>query len=431
MGADPKTADVPAVAPFDHHAPDWAADWPGVTSRLRDQCPVARTDAHGGYWLVTGYDEAMAIAMGAEFMSGRVNGESSYFVPSMPLPLIPLESDPPVHTKLRRTLNPIFTERMADLWEPFIRQATDALVDPHIASGRIDLLTDLSRRVTATVNLALVGLVELAATAEQVDRFVTAPGIVAREKAGSPAYLEAIAATEEMDDVVRQLIRDRRRAPRDDVATVVAHIELEGDDETVEATRVRLIQNLVAGGNATTTSLIAHGLMWLSEHPAERAELIAEPGRLESAVEEFIRFYSPAHCVGRRAREDAEVAGATIPAGERVILCFAAANRDERAIERANEVLLDRGAQQRHLAFGYGRHRCIGRYFARTTARVVIGRLLERMPDYRVHVDEVVHYTDVASVNGIHSMPASFTPGRPTGAAMPSDCPPLPDKVKV
>jgi cytochrome P450 len=333
---------APTEAAVDHHSPQWAADWPAVTARLRERCPLVHTDAHGGYWIATGYEEAMALATDPRLRSGRVDGESSYFVPSTPLPLIPLETDPPEHTHMRRTLNPIFTERMAGLWEPFVGQATDALLDPHIASGHIDLLTDMGRRVTGTVNLALVGLT--GADADEVDRFVTAPGIVAREHPESAAYKDAIAATHEMDHIVREILEGRRCAPRDDVATVVAHLVIDEGAVANEAIRVRLIQNLVAGGNSTTTSLIANSLAWLSQHPAERQRLIAEPERLESAVGEFVRYFSPAHTVGRRAAEDVEVSGQTIAAGERVVLCVAAANRDERSIERAGEVDLDRGS---------------------------------------------------------------------------------------
>ncbi|MET0781230.1 MAG: cytochrome P450, partial [Microbacterium sp.] len=347
--------------------------------------------------------------------------------PSTPLQLIPLETDPPLHTQIRRKLNPIFTERMAGLWSDFVRQATDALLDEHIESGQIDL-NDVVRRLTATVNLALVGLT---AGAGEIDRFITAPGIVARERPDSPAYRDAVAATEEMARSMLEIIDDRRRAPRDDVATVCAHLTLDEDDpEANDRLLVRLLQNLVAGGNTTTTSLIGHALFWLSEHPEERDRLAAQPERIEAAIEEFVRFFSPAHTVGRSTSSDTEVAGQEIRQGERVVVCFAAANRDARAFDDPDEVDLEREGKP-HLAFGYGRHRCLGRAFARMTAEVVLKRLLERIPDFRVDPDGVEVYSDISVVAGIVKLPAIFTPGPALGAVMPTECPPLPDKVRV
>jgi len=411
---------------FDHHSEEYAKHWAEQTAEMRAQCPVAHSDAHGGYWVVTGYEEALAVALDTDtFSQGRVDGESSYFVPSTPYALIPLELDPPLQTQMRRILNPIFTDRMANEWVSYVTDVADVHIDAFIERGEADLQVELARRVTAIVNLALVGITGL----EDVDAFIDAPGIMVRAERGSPEFQAAFELTQRVEKRMKAELLKRRAEPRADVLSVVAAMQFD-DERADDDLLLRLVNTIVAGGNSTTTSLIAFSLQWLSEHPDARAELAADPERLEVALEEFLRLSSPALVGGRRATADVEVAGQAIQAGDMLLVSWAGANRDPAVYPDPDEAHFDRD-NSRHFAFGWGRHRCLGRSFARMMALTVLRRVLERLPDYHVDVDRIERYPRVPVVNGVLTLPATFTPGKPIGAEMPSETPPLPDKVAL
>src|SRR4029453_326226 len=125
----------------------------------RSLCPVTWTPHQGGLWFVTGYDEVRAVEHDPErFRNGRVDGVSSVYFPSQPVPIMPVETDDPVHGHVRRALNPVFTPKMAAMWEPFVEQLTDALLDRMVEHGEGDLVRGLAKPAASTVNLVLVGL---------------------------------------------------------------------------------------------------------------------------------------------------------------------------------------------------------------------------------------------------------------------------------
>ena len=143
---------------------------------------------------------------------------------------------------------------------------------------------------------------------------------------------------------------------------------------------------LIVAGNDTTTSLIGNGIALLARHPDQRALLAREPGRIPQAVEEMLRFESPAQALPRCASRDIELHGGHIPKGARVLLVWAAANRDEREFEAPERFDVERGIR-RHLAFGHGIHFCLGASLARLEARVAFEELLARAPEYTLCAD--------------------------------------------
>jgi len=413
---------------FDHYSEDYARRWPELTAELRERCPVAHTDAHGGYWVVTGHPEVMTVVLDTDrYMNGRRNGESSTYIPgSMPLRIVPVETDPPLQTQVRRQLNPIFSDRMAAEWHPFIEAVTDVHLDAIAERGEGDLVLQVARQVTAVVNLALAGVPSF----DEVDAFIDAPGITLRADPDSEAYKNAVAVTERVNVLFAEALDDRRRHPRSDLMTVIAHMELDPTPSGLsdEEFRLRLVQSIVAGGNSTTTSLIGHAFIHLSEHPDLRTRIAREPALLDEFLEEMVRLCTPAGNFGRVAREPGELAGQAIQPGERVLLSYAAANRDPRVFEQPDEVVFGR-EEKRHLGYGWGRHRCLGRSFARQMAKTIVWRVMERLPDFRVDLDGIERFDRIPMVNGLVRVPATFTPGRRTGATMPQDPPPLPDRV--
>jgi cytochrome P450 len=174
---------------------------------------------------------------------------------------------------------------------------------------------------------------------------------------------------------------------------------------------------IIGGGFDTTTALTAHALEWLGEHPDQRVRLSDQRETLlDSATEEFLRFYTPAPGDGRTISQDCEMAGVPFKEGERLWLSWAMANRDSTVFPEPNEVQLDRPGN-RHASFGLGIHRCIGSNVARMTFKTMLMATLDRMPDYVCDSSGAVHYDTVGVINGMKHLPATFTPGRRVGAS--------------
>jgi cytochrome P450 len=175
---------------------------------------------------------------------------------------------------------------------------------------------------------------------------------------------------------------------------------------------------LIGGGFDTTTALTAHALEWLSENPQERDRLSRERDTLlDSATEEFLRFYTPAPGDGRTISADCEIAGNQFKEGERIWLSWAMSNRDPSVFPDPNQIDLARKGN-RHHSFGLGIHRCIGSNVARTVFKRMVVQVLDRMPDYTCDPAGAVHYDTVGVINGMRHLPATFTPGRRLGAGL-------------
>jgi cytochrome P450 len=164
------------------------------------------------------------------------------------------------------------------------------------------------------------------------------------------------------------------------------------------------------GGLDTTAALLSNTLLYLDDHPVERARLRDDPEVLTTAFDEFMRYFTPTQSLARTVTTDVEIGGVSMKAGDRVFISWAAANRDPEEFDRPNEVVLDR-FPNRHMGFGLGAHRCVGSHVGRAQWAVVMEEILRRMPDYRVEREGVVRYRSVATVYGYRAMPVVFTPG--------------------
>ena len=209
------------------------------------------------------------------------------------------------------------------------------------------------------------------------------------------------------------MIAARGREPRDDLITHLVESEIDGapipDDEIVE------MCNLVLGGGVdTTTALLGHAFHYLDEHPEVRPRLLEDSSFMSTAIEEWLRYFSPTQALARTATRDVEVGGQLVKEGERVLVCWAAANHDPESFDRHDEIVLDR-FPNRHAAFGLGAHRCLGSNVTRAETAIVLEEVLRRVPDYRLVPGAAVRYDDIGVVNGWAGMPATFTPGHRVG----------------
>ena len=297
-------------------------------------------------------------------------------------------NDPPLHTRVRRLIAGALTVRATDAVEPSLTRWVDHLLDGmagKAARGEpIDLIEDFASAIPIEVIGNLLGvptdqrgplrdwsLAILGALEPQPDAAQLARGN--RAVTGFLAYL-------------RGLVAQRRAQPGDpaqDVLTRLIQGEGEGDRDQ-RLTETELLQNcifILNAGHETTTNLIANGLVSLLQWPDQRQKLLNQPELIGSAVEEFLRFESSNQLGNRLSTADAVVGGVPWPAGTRFTLCIGAANRDPAAVIDPDRLDISR-SPNRHLAFGFGAHQCVGMSLARLEGRVAIGRFLQRFPGY-------------------------------------------------
>ncbi|EID17446.1 cytochrome P450 [Mycolicibacterium phlei] len=402
------TFDTRPTVDFDHHSPEYAQNSAAINAELRAKCPVAHTDAHGGFWVISRYDDVVAAAKNDEvFASGyTVNGVSplGVTIPPSPVPMCPIEMDPPEYLPYRKLLNPFFSPGESKKWEPRIAHWVDVCLDQVIEKGSFDLVDDLANPVPSLFTCEFLGL-----PIEKWNDFAS----VQHEIIYTPP--------EEQEDILRrymelcgevfQLITERRQNPTGE-GLIDFLVTAEIDGEPIPDDKVFSMVNLViAGGFDTTTAVTVSSLVYLAEHPEDRQRLIDNPDLLPRAIEEFLRAFTPQQALARTVTKPVTVAGVELQPGERVLLSWASANQDETAFERPEEIILDR-FPNRHTTFGIGIHRCLGSHVARIELETMIRRVLDRMPDYRVDLAAARRYPSIGIINGWINAPATFTPGQ-------------------
>jgi cytochrome P450 len=409
----------PADAEFervDHNSRDWAEDSVRILRRMRETCPVARSREHGGYYVVSTYDEVRRLARDEKvFSTARVPGTPlrGSNIPGSALAanmgMADMTQDR--HIAMRRATNPWFDRARLDELMSGIVADCHAAIDGFIETGRCDLIDDLTSIVPAGLTMRMLGF-----PTELTKRFASAMHRGVAVPHGSPDRPAVNQEVAWVGEYIREAVRQRRESPRDDMASDMANIVIDGERISVEDA-VGQVLLLVSGGMDTTSALMSQALYWLSRHPAEREWLREDLNRLDAAAEEFIRYFSPVQALARTATEDCVVAGREIPQWSRLLLSFASANRDAAQFPEPDEVRLDR-FPNRHLGFAAGSRYCLGADMARAMFKVVVGAVLERLPHYRIDPADVEQYESIGIINGLKSLPAMFAPGArraPTG----------------
>jgi cytochrome P450 len=407
---------VPAVD-FDHHSALVADNPAKIYAELRNTTPVFWSENYGGYWVFTKYAHlAEILTSPGKFSSARRDDAggpgSSVSIPKRPSrEQYPLELDPPRSTAYRKILNPLMSPAAAERMRPGIRDRVHWCIDQFIERGSCDLVSELTSAVPSSFTADWLGLPHdmwpmLAETMHNIS---------SRAKS-DPLWREAAVNLQQMYAAIETVVAERRAHPADDVVSVVVESGVDGERISDEAA-VSVTALLVAGGVDTTTSLTSQALVWLSENREHHDHLLADHKFLRSACEEFLRYFSPNQALGRTMNGEAEIGGCPVHDGDRLLVGFASANRDEEAFPDADELLLDR-SPNRHLAFGLGVHRCVGSNIARVIFDEVITGVLSRLPDYSIDVGGLEHYHSQGLMSGWKSAPAIFTPGPRIGAPL-------------
>jgi len=399
--AEAKTA---VTVDFDHHDAQYAVDPYPTFARLRSACPVAWTHAHEGFWVLSDYASVYEATRNHEVFRSH----PAVTIPPFPKPrpLIPQETDAPEAQEWRRILYREFSPDAARASEPRIYAVTHEMIDRFIEAGECDFIGDLAVPVPARVILEILGFDE-----QRWQEFAGWVHTIAHGAAGGEFNESALEAAVAFYGEIWGLIEERRNGGfTGDIVSKLLQAEFEGrpltDDDVIDYTML-----LLFGGLDTTTAAMGNALVRMAQEPAIRARLAAEPGLIPAAVEEFVRLYCPAQAQSRTVAEDTELGGQSVRTGERVLMLWAAANRDPAVFPDPDAVDLDR-TENRHLGFGVGLHRCLGASLARSMFRIMLECVLERLGDYELVDDPDSHrYPDAGTVYGLDSLPARFRAG--------------------
>ncbi|WP_447643438.1 cytochrome P450 [Nocardioides zeae] len=403
-----ETAARTPVVTFDHNSETHSEDPAASYRKLREEHPVAWTDAHGGYWVLSGYDAVFEAARDDYTFSSARNsygGEGlSVVIPKTPAPFhIPIEVDPPEFKKWRKLINPITAPAAVDRMEKIVKHFVTAFIDDIIETGECDMTSVIG--VPAIVTVDWLGL-----PIEHWKTYATAFHALLVAVPGTEEFDQAVKVDLPMlEEVTRGVIAERTAAPTDDIISYLVQQEVDGRPVTADEV-FAMVDLLLSGGVGTTASLVSNTVVWLYQHQDVRQDLIDHPEKLERALEEFLRFFSPTQALARTVTKDVEFQGAPMHEGDRVLIAWGSANRDASQFDAPDEIDIERWPN-RHTAFGIGAHRCAGSNLGRAMAKELLSQILGRMGDYVVDVDKLVRYPHQGTNTGWQSIPATFTPG--------------------
>jgi cytochrome P450 len=353
---------------YDPHSPSLQASLYEVYKEMRDNQPIYR-DPGGQFYAATRYEDVTAMLQDPEtFANGGVS-ESKLLMPMI------VYMDAPRHKAMRTLLARVFTPKRVASLEPFIRASTQRLLDESAKSSRCKFMHSFASQLPSIVICDLIGIPEerrrafLSYTESMIE---TGPRTQSIEEPAGKIYRE-----------FETLLAERREDPREDLMSALLSAEVDGiklgDQELLG-----FCFNLIIGGTDTTMNLIGNGAVLLAQHPEQRRALGDDSTLIPNAIEEMLRIEAPTQTLPRRTTRDVELHGVTIPAESRLLICYGAANHDERAFAAPDQFDITQ-QRVRHLAFGLGSHHCLGAALARLEARIAFEDLLTRHPNYVVH----------------------------------------------
>jgi cytochrome P450 len=392
---------------FNPMDPEFLADPYPTYHRLRTEDPVHYSPL--GFWVLTRYEDVAAVLRDARFIkeplaalvAARFGGEVPRGVG-----LSMLDRDPPDHTRLRSLVSKAFTPRVVEGLRPRIQEIVDGLVARAEAAGSMDLIEEFAYPIPVNVICEMMGV-----PVEDHERFKGWSLDIARglDSIWLPPDSEiprrSAAARHAISDYFRELIGQRRASPRGDLLSALIAAEEAGDKLNEEELLATCILILIAG-HETTVNLIGNGVLALLRNPEELRRLRTTPGLITTAVEELLRYDGPVQRTARVASDDASIGGRTIRKGEMVMPFIGAADRDPAHFPEPDRLDLGR-ADNRHIAFGWGIHFCLGAPLARVEGQIAINTLVRRLPRLAL-VSDTVEYRQSLTLRGLKALPVKF-----------------------
>ncbi|WP_199253307.1 cytochrome P450 [Mycolicibacterium mengxianglii] len=397
-----KTAPLTSFDPF---APETRRDpYPAYRALLTGpDAPNVWYNRKRGIWIIAGYDDVRAALRDPEaFSSAESQARYRVHLQSMNA------ADPPEHTRLRKFVSRAFTPRAMAAWQTVINEVADELVDAMIARGSTELVSDLAKPLPNRLIATMLGIpkqdhAQFLAWADAMAEGAFAP----LDAHGIALSARSARATSAMRRNLDRLITQRRRHPGDDLISMMTASD--GDDVLTDNEVFWSAAMLIGAGSETTTNLLSGLFLTLAQRPDLYARLREQPELIPAAIEEQLRFVAPVQGFYRTATRDYTMGAQTIPAGARVLLLFAAANRDPRHYDDPDTFDLLRNPSD-HLAFGIGIHFCLGTPLSRLEVSRVLTRLLPRVESIRFAGD--YRYLDDPTMRGLAHLPLELVPAK-------------------
>jgi len=391
---------------FNPMDPEFIADPYPTYHRLRAEDPVHHNPL--GFWVLTRYEDVVAALRDPRLIKEPIAAfvAARFGAPMPAMGLSMLDRDPPDHTRLRSLVNKAFTPRVVEGLRPHIQKIVDGLLARVEGAGTMDLIEEFAYPLPVTVICQMLGV-----PVEDRERFKQWGLDIAR---GLDAILlppdsdvarRSVGARRALADYFRALIAERRAAPRGDMLSDLIAAEEAGDKLSEDELLATCILLLVAG-HETTVNLIGNGTLALLRHPEQLRRLRENPGLIGSAVEELLRYDGPVQRTARIPSADVTFDGRTIAKGEMVMPFIGAADRDPAQFPDPDRLDITR-TDNRHIAFGWGIHFCLGAPLARVEGQIAIGTLVQRLPRLALATDRP-EYRQSLTLRGLTTLPVGF-----------------------
>lgn len=339
-----------------------------VYRRLRDEAPVYHNPERG-IWAISRFEDVWNATLDLDTLSTEGIEETRTLLPMLNF------MDPPRHDRLRALVSRAFTYRRVNEMEGRVRALARELLDRLDGRETCEFVRAFAEPLPGQIIAEMIGV-----PPERRETFLSHTRCMLTTDPSKTITESIEEPSKRIYEEFARLLDERRAKPEGDLMSALVAAEIDGEKLTDPEIQGFCYQLIVAG-NDTTTSLIGNAAVLFAEHPEQQALLAREPGRIPNAIEEVLRFEPPAQALPRQTRKPLALHGRTIPVDQRVLLVWAAANRDEREFEAPERFDVSRKIT-RHLAFGHGVHFCLGASLARMEARIAFEELLARYPDY-------------------------------------------------
>jgi len=375
-----------------------------VFKRLRDEAPLYYNDKYEFFALSRFEDVVQASLDHETFSSARSTVLEMIGDELVDPPMIFM--DPPKHTAFRKIVSHTFTPRRMAALESRIRDLCAGYLDPFVGAGEFDYLAEFAAKLPVMVVSSLLGVPE----EDQNQLRIWTDQTLHREPGETGSSETARAASMDIIAYWASQIESKRKNPKDDVMSDLVGAKLQppdGPERLLSDGELYAFCLLISSaGNETVARFLGWAITLLASNPDERAKLVANPALIENAVEEILRYEAPSPIQARYVTRDVEFHGVEVPAGSKIALLTASANRDEREFENADTLDVERKIQQ-HLSLGFGVHFCLGASLARLEARVALEETLQRFPSWEVDEDglEMVHTSTVRGYSNVPIRP--------------------------
>ena len=375
-------------------------------SWMRDNAP-AYFDEVAGVWGITRYADIKEISKDPDTFSnaGGIRPDSEA------LPMM-IDTDAPEHVRRRRLVSEGFTPRRIRESEEGIRSICDGIIDQVCEEGSADFVRDIA----APLPMIVIGNMLGVAPEDRDDLLRWSDDMLKALGSPDPGAMDqaALAAIEYAGYITAVAEQRRRDNQSDDLIGTLVHAEIDGD-KLDESSLIYESLLILIGGDETTRHVISGGMYELLRHPDQYEMLSGDRSLLSSAVEEMLRWVSPIKNMARQMTRDVEFQGETLHKGQKLLLLYPSANRDERIFEDPDRFDISRTPND-HMAFGFGSHFCLGNRLARMELNVMFDRLLDRLPDLALADDAEPPKRAANFVSGYETMPVVFSPTSRAGA---------------